>query len=135
MKKMIFLIIVIILSLIFLLYRNETSEENNLQDSTNLEYEIRTNIEQTKELISKDNDLIILDVRTKEEYDQGHIDGAILIPYDEIETHVKDIEKSKDKPLLVYCRSGRRSSIAIKTLKNKGFKKIYHMYEGYMNWK
>lgn len=69
-------------------------------------------------IISEDN-YIILDVRTKEEYDELHVVDAINIPYDEIE---EDINLDKDKVILVYCRSGSRSAIAYDILEELGYK-------------
>lgn len=70
------------------------------------------------ERIVAENNYIILDVRTKEEYDESHVVGALNIPYDELDEKVK---LDKNKTVLVYCRSGNRSSIAYKTLKELGF--------------
>ncbi len=67
-----------------------------------------------KELLEDDN-YIIIDVRTKDEYNESHIKDAINIPYDEIN---KDINIDKEKTIFVYCRSGARSSIAYQTLKS-----------------
>ena len=71
-------------------------------------------------MISKDN-YIIVDVRTKEEYDSGHIEGALNIPYDTID---KDVELDKEKIVLVYCKSGARSTKAYNTLKSLGYNTI-----------
>lgn len=102
-------------------------------DNSNLE--IKVNIEQAKKLIDENKELIIFDVRTKEEYDSGHIKNAILVPYDQINQKIDIIEQYKEKPVLVYCRTGRRSAIAIKYLIDNDFGKIYHMHEGISMWK
>lgn len=60
----------------------------------------------------------IVDVRTKEEFDEGHVVGAKNIPYDEID---ENVSLDKTKTILVYCRSGRRSGIAKDTLTNLGY--------------
>lgn len=76
----------------------------------------------TKEAIKNiqtEDDYIILDVRTKEEYVEKHIVDSILIPYDEISA--KTINIDKNKIILVYCRSGRRASTAVEKLKNLGY--------------
>lgn len=67
--------------------------------------------------IKEKGNYIIVDVRTKEEYDDGHVVGAINVPYDEI----LDASLDKDKTIVVYCRSGRRSGIAYDTLVNNGY--------------
>lgn len=68
--------------------------------------------------IMKENEYVIIDVRTKEEYDESHIKDAINIPYDEIN---ENIEIEKDKIIFVYCKSGNRSNIAYNTLNNLGY--------------
>jgi len=77
---------------------------------------------ETKELdletVMKENNYIIVDVRTKEEYDEAHLVEAINIPYDEI-NETTDLDK--EKTILVYCRSGNRSSIAYDTLEDLGY--------------
>ena len=68
--------------------------------------------------ILKENNYIIVDVRTQEEYDTSHVKGAVNIPYDEID---ENVELDKSKTILVYCKSGGRSSIAYNTLKELGY--------------
>jgi rhodanese-related sulfurtransferase len=67
---------------------------------------------------------IVIDVRTKEEFQMAHYKDALNIPYDEIEKHIKKLEAYKDKPIILYCRSGRRASIAKQTLEKYGFKNV-----------
>jgi len=62
---------------------------------------------------------LLLDVRTKEEFDQGHIPASRLMPYDTIQADFKESDKSR--PIVVYCRSGNRSSIAARTLVGMGY--------------
>ena len=68
--------------------------------------------------------LIIVDVRTKEEYDTGHIKNSILIPYDEIEAKAASLLTDKNASIIVYCRSGRRSEIAAKSLVKLGYTNV-----------
>lgn len=75
------------------------------------------------DLIISKNNYIVIDVRTKEEYDTGHVKGSINIPYDEI---TEDTELDKDKTILLYCRSGSRSSKAYTVLKEAGYD-VYDM--------
>jgi rhodanese-related sulfurtransferase len=65
------------------------------------------------------SNVLLVDVRTKAEFDQGHIPGSVLIPYDVIETELKEADKSR--PIVVYCRSGNRSSIAARALVRMGY--------------
>ena len=74
---------------------------------------------------------LLLDVRTEEEYSAGHIPGAILMPYDEIEARFA--EPDKGRPIVVYCRSGRRSAIAKETLVGMGYANVSD-FGAYTNW-
>ena len=86
------------------------------------------------ELIKNDTPLI-LDVRTKQEYDKGHIKNSKLIPIDELPNRLDEIENYKDKKIFVYCRSGSRSRIALKLMKDKGFRFIYNLKYGIIDWR
>ena len=68
--------------------------------------------------IMEENEYVVIDVRTKDEYDEGHVVNSLNIPYDEIN---ENIDISKDKIIFVYCRSGNRSSKAYSTLVNLGY--------------
>jgi len=87
---------------------------------------------EAKELIDETPDLVILDVRTVSEYEENHLENAINIPIDELPIRLDELNK-KDK-ILVYCRTGNRSSTAIEILIEAGYTKIYHMYEGISAW-
>ncbi|MCW4011695.1 MAG: rhodanese-like domain-containing protein [Candidatus Bathyarchaeota archaeon] len=76
--------------------------------------------------------LVILDVRTPVEYSEGHIENAVNIPVDALETRLNEL--NKDDEILVYCRTGNRSSTAIEILDEAGFTKLYHMHEGISVW-
>ena len=79
---------------------------------------------------------IILDVRTKEEYDQGYIDGANLVDVSDA-SFIENMSKlsiDKNTPIYLYCRSGSRSKKAMTILKNDGFVEIYEMNGGILGW-
>lgn len=78
---------------------------------------VLTKEEQVSKIIEQNN-YIVVDVRTKEEYESGHIKDSINIPYDEIE---ESVALDKNKTILVYCRSGKRSATAYNTLKKLGY--------------
>jgi len=67
---------------------------------------------------------VIIDVRTTQEWNNGHLEGAVLIPYDQIGEKIGSIVKSKSGKIYVYCRSGRRSKIAKETLEKMGYRDI-----------
>lgn len=77
--------------------------------------------------------VVLLDVRTKEEFDEAHIDGAALVPYDAIDQNVDKLPEGKDTTIIVYCRSGRRSAIAAETLLGMGYTQVYDL-GGIQDW-
>lgn len=89
--------------------------------------------QEAKELMDREEGYIILDVRTGEEYAQGHIPGAILIPDYEIETKAEEILTDKNQMILVYCRSGRRSKNAAQALLELGYTDIRE-FGGIIDW-
>jgi rhodanese-related sulfurtransferase len=93
-------------------YRNVTSEEaTQLIDS---------------------NEIVVLDVRTPEEFEEGHIPNSILIPVQELEFRLNELEK--EEHYLVVCRSGNRSAQASEILINNKFNNVYNMTGGMNNW-
>lgn len=68
--------------------------------------------------------VLVIDVRTTKEYDSGHIDGALHIPYEIIGDKITDLSKDKGRDIVLYCQSGRRSGIAQKTLQDMGYKRV-----------
>lgn len=67
---------------------------------------------------------LIIDVRTVQEWDKGHLEGAVLIPYDQIGEKIGSVVKNKSKTIYVYCRTGRRTKIAKDALEKLGYKDI-----------
>ena len=88
---------------------------------------------EAKEIMDSREGYIILDVRTQEEYDEGHIPGAILIPYTQIEEKAIEMLPDKEQLILVYCRSGRRSKIAAEALVELGYTNIKE-FGGIIDW-
>lgn len=80
--------------------------------------------EQAKTIMETQKDYIIIDARTTEEFVEGHIDGAILIPEYEISARAEKELPDKDALILVYCRSGRRSKIASEELVKLGYTNV-----------
>ncbi|MBR5529411.1 MAG: rhodanese-like domain-containing protein [Oscillospiraceae bacterium] len=89
--------------------------------------------QQAKELMDTREDYVILDTRAQDEYDAGHIPGAILIPHDEILEKAESVLKEKDQLILVYCRSGRRSKLAAEDLVKLGYTNIRE-FGGIIDW-
>ncbi len=88
---------------------------------------------EAKELMDTQKDYVILDARTDEEFAEGHIEGAILIPEYEVDDRAEDEIPDKDALILVYCRSGRRSKIAAQALIELGYTNVKE-FGGIIDW-
>ena len=88
---------------------------------------------EAKALMDSESGYIIIDARTQEEYDQGHIPGAILIPEYEIADRAEKELPDKAQLILVYCRSGRRSKIAADELVKLGYTNVKE-FGGIIDW-
>ena len=89
--------------------------------------------EEAKQIMDTEEGYIILDVRTQEEYDQGHIPGAVLIPNTEVEARAEDELLDQNQLILVYCRSGNRSKKAAEILVELGYTNIKE-FGGIIDW-
>ena len=89
--------------------------------------------QEAKTIMDTEQGYVILDTRTREEYDQGHIPGAIQISHDEITEKAEEVLTDKDQLILVYCRSGRRSKIAAEALVELGYTNIKE-FGGIIDW-
>lgn len=88
---------------------------------------------EAKEIMDTEENYIIIDARTDEEFAQGHIEGAIMIPEYEIAKRAEKELPDKDALILVYCRSGRRSKIASEELVNLGYTNVKE-FGGIIDW-
>ena len=89
--------------------------------------------EEAKKIMDSGEEYIILDTREQDEFDEGHIAGAILIPYTEIENKAMEMLPDKNALILVYCRSGRRSKIASESLSKLGYTNVKE-FGGIIDW-
>ena len=88
---------------------------------------------EAKAIMDEKDGYVILDVRTQEEFDESHIEGAILIPNYEITDKAESVLKDKDQLILVYCRSGRRSKLAAEALVELGYTNVKE-FGGIIDW-
>lgn len=93
---------------------------------------IRIDADEAKEMMENE-DVIIVDVRTEEEFEEQHIEGAILIPDYEIEDLAEEKLPDKEATILVYCRTGRRSENASRALIEMGYTSVYD-FGGIVDW-
>ena len=78
--------------------------------------------------------LVVLDVRTRDEFDTGHIPKALLIPHSELEQRIDELAEHKNHEIIVYCFCGYRSTLACNILDAHGFTKVYNMIGGINAW-
>lgn len=115
-------------------YQQVTTESDPEEEVSTQGFWTDVNKSQLKELLEEDSDLIILDVRTPQEYDAGHIEGAVNINV--LSDEFAQIVKSYDPEdvYLVYCQSGGRSLMAVEKMNEFGFEYIYHYPGGYSDF-
>ena len=109
---------------------NENSSKDSKETDQGPVYQ-SISAEEAKEMM--DENVIVLDVRTQEEYDQGHIEGALLLPLSDIQMGQLSLLEDKEQVLLVYCRSGNRSETAAKLLIEAGYIQVYD-FGGIIDW-
>ena len=123
MKKLIFLLLAVMLL---------TACGQNTENDQGAVY-VNITAEEAKQIMDNEEGYIILDVRTQEEYDEGHIPGAIVISHEKIEEKAEEVLTDKNQLILVYCRSGRRSKIAAEVLVELGYTNIKE-FGGISDW-
>ena len=95
-------------------------------------YESTINIEKLEEM--KKQGAVIIDVRSEQEFKEGHIEGAISIPEYEIENRIKNEIPYLDQTIVVYCGTGHRSKRAQKLLEKIGYNNVYNLENGWQNY-
>ena len=108
------------------------SENKESEAPQKAEYE-QISAQQAKEIMDSETGYVIIDARTQEEFDAGHIEGAILIPEYEIAQRAEKELPDKEQLILVYCRSGRRSKIASQALVDLGYTNVKE-FGGIIDW-
>ena len=89
--------------------------------------------QEAKKIMDTQEGYVILDTRTEEEYETGHIPGAIIISHEEIKEKAESVLTDKDQLFLVYCRSGRRSKLAAQDLADLGYTNVKE-FGGIIDW-
>ena len=123
MKKLVFLLLAVMIL---------TACGQNKENGQGAVY-VNITAEEAKQIMDSEEGYIILDVRTQEEYDQGHIPGAIVISHEKISEKAEEVLTDKDQLILIYCRSGRRSKIAAEALVELGYTNIKE-FGGIIDW-
>lgn len=129
MKKIMIAAAVLAILALVLTGCSKSSEEESVNEK--IQY-VKISPKDAKEIMDN-GESIVLDVRTIDEYDQGHIEGAVLLPVDEISSKAEEVLKDKKAKILVYCRSGNRSATAAKALINMGYENVLD-FGGIIDW-
>ncbi|MCL4415815.1 MAG: rhodanese-like domain-containing protein, partial [Actinobacteria bacterium] len=89
-------------------------------------------VEDLRDKIRNKESIVILDVRSKGEYNAGHIEGAVHIPVDDLRNNMDLLDKNSN--IVVHCRSSYRSYLAYRILKNNGFGNVWNLNGSYLSW-
>lgn len=89
--------------------------------------------EEAKKIMDQNPEALILDVRTEEEYEEGHIPSAKLLPLDEVKSRAEAELTDKEQTILIYCRSGARAGEAVQILQDLGYADV-HQFGGILSW-
>ena len=122
---MIILVVAAMMAIAVIYFRNSQSSEI-----------VSVTPKEASAMLSSDTSIVLLDVRTPDEYrsETGHLPNAILMPIQELESRSAELEKVKEKTILVYCRSGHRSLHAAEILSKRGYKTI-NLEGGILQWR
>jgi len=89
---------------------------------------------QLQQIMKNDKQIILLDVRTVEEFEEGHIPNAVNIPHKELEARLAELTDAKNTQVVIYCRSGRRAEVAREVLVKNGFNELDHLSGDFNAW-
>ena len=108
------------------------AKEDKAEDMTDKAAYHKISAEEAYEMMVS-QEVVVVDVRTREEYDGGHIKNAVLVPNESIGSEMPETLPDKDATLLIYCRSGRRSKDAAEKLLSLGYQRVYD-FGGVIDW-
>jgi len=89
---------------------------------------------QLQQLMKSEQQIVLLDVRTVEEFVDGHIPNALNIPHKELEARLAELSGAKNTQIVIYCRSGRRAEVAKQVLVKNGFSHLDHLSGDFNGW-
>jgi len=125
---------ILLLTFVFISFiacgQKENSKSNNTGDD-----QASISLISPADLNSVNKDILLIDVRTPQEFASGHLENAVNIDYFDSDFNAQFKNLDKNKPVYLYCKSGRRSANAAEKLEDMGFVKIYDLEGGTVNWK
>ena len=131
-SKWIYVILIIaIIAIGVIMFTNKDTDKDVNESNFGVKH---VTMDEIVEIMEENEGYIILDVRTIEEYNEGHIPNAICIPNETIDENVVNILSDKNQLILIYCRSGNRSKQATDKLENLGYTNLIE-FGGIMDWK
>lgn len=133
-KSIVFILAIAVIVSCFAGCTAKSTENETEATKVNIGAYYQISQDEAKRLMEEEKDYIIVDAREQYEYDEGHIKGAIVIPYTEIEQKAGEMLPNKEQLILVYCRSGRRSKIAAQSLADMGYTNVKE-FGGIIDWK
>ena len=125
------LLIIVIIVIGVIMFTNKDTDKDVNKNNFGVKH---VTMDEIVEIMEENEGYIILDVRTIEEYNEGHIPNAICIPNETIDENVVNILPDKNQLILIYCRSGNRSKQATDKLENLGYTNLIE-FGGIMDWK
>lgn len=126
-----FIVFVLIAAVIFIVFY----QKNHIEDGPGMENSYtQISIGEAEKMMQRDDGHIIVDVRRQDEYDEGHIPGAVCIPNESIGTDKPPLLPDFEQIILIYCRSGRRSKEAAQKLFDMGYNNVFE-FGGIIDWK
>ena len=108
------------------------AKADTAEDMTDKAAYHKISAEETHEMMAS-QEVVVVDVRTREEYESGHIENAVLVPNESIGSEMPEALLDKEATLLIYCRSGRRSKDAAQKLLALGYQSVYD-FGGVIDW-
>lgn len=137
MRFLLYLFVIFLISFILVSCGNNTVKKNGdiYKDPIKTISPVYNNISpsEAKKRLENEKNIVLLDVRTREEYEEKHIPDSVLIPVDILADEAGNTLTDKNVPVFIYCRSGRRSVTAAKILIEKGYTDVYNL-GGIIDW-
>jgi rhodanese-related sulfurtransferase len=87
-----------------------------------------------RDRLAASDEVVVVDVRTAAEFAAGHVPGARNIPHDQVAARLPELAGARDKTVVLYCRSGRRSALAAQTMREAGFSRLLQLEGDYPGW-
>lgn len=132
MKRFLFMAVLAVVACAFLFRPSALGAQGAIVEYPNL------SPAETRDLLAKragDPDFVLLDVRTRKEFDAERIAGAVLVDYNSPSFRDEIAKLDREKTYLVYCRTGNRSAGALKVMRESGFRNVFHLASGISKWK